>query len=304
MSRFPSALLAVPLLFAAAPAAAQSTDYSKIEIKVEQVAPGIAVLFGAGGNIGVSYGVDGNVLIDDQFAPLAPKIIAAVHGLDPDPIRFLINTHWHGDHAGGNVAFGEKGAIIVAQDNVRRRLSVDNFSKRFNSIAPATPKAGLPVITFAQSLSLNLNGDTMQVEHVANAHTDGDALIYWRKANVIHMGDTFFNKVTYPFIDRESGGSIDGVIAAVARGLSLVRPGGKVIPGHGPLASRDDLVAYHAMLVDIRAKVAAGKRAGRSRAQVVAAKPAAAYSGKVQEGFIKADDFVGTVYDMIAAGKR
>ena len=297
--------IAAAIMFAAASPAAAQQDMSKVEIKVEQVAPGVAVLFGAGGNIGVSHGVDGNILIDDQFAPLAPKIVAAVKTLDPDPIAFLINTHWHGDHTGGNEALGSGGTVIVAQDNVRRRLSVDTVSKRFGSTIKALPKAGLPVVTFTRNLSFHLNGDTLRVVHVPRAHTDGDALVYWTGANVIHMGDIFFHKVTYPFIDRESGGSIDGMIAAARQGLALVRPGGKVIPGHGPVATRADLQAYHDMLVAVRARVMAGVRAGRSKAQVVASKPAAAYSGMVaQDGFIKADDFVGGIYDDLRAMKR
>ena len=291
-------LLAASAILLAAPAAAQQ-DLSKVEIKVEQVAPGVAVLFGAGGNIGVSHGVDGNVLIDDQFAPLVPKIVAAVKTLDPDPISFLINTHWHGDHTGGNEALGRGGTVIVAQDNVRRRLSVDTVSKRFSSTIKAAPRAALPVITFDRGVTFHLNGDTLQVVHVADAHTDGDALIYWQKANVLHAGDTFFNRVTFPFIDRESGGSIDGMIAAAKQGLALVRPGGRVIPGHGPVATREDYAAYLAMLEDVRAKVAAGRAAGRTKAQIVASKPAAAYLGRTQEGFIKADDFVATVYDSL-----
>jgi glyoxylase-like metal-dependent hydrolase (beta-lactamase superfamily II) len=297
-------LLAASAILLAAPAVAQQQDLSKVEIKVEQVAPGVAVLFGAGGNIGVSHGVDGNVLIDDQFAPLVPKIVAAVKTLDPDPISFLINTHWHGDHTGGNEALGTGGTVIVAQDNVRRRLSVDTVSKRFNSTIKAAPKAALPVITFDQGVTFHLNGDTLQVVHVADAHTDGDAMIYWQKANVLHAGDTFFNRVTFPFIDRESGGSIDGMIAAAKQGLALVKPGGRVIPGHGPVATREDYAAYLAMLEDVRAKVAAGRAAGRRKAQVVAAKPAAAYLGRTQEGFIKADDFVATVYDSLAELSR
>lgn len=285
----------------ATPAAAQQ-DYSKVEIKVERVAPGVAVLFGAGGNIGLSYGEDGNVIINDQFAPLVPKIEAAVKSVDPDPVRFVINTHWHGDHTGGNEAFGRAGAVIVAHDNVRRRMSVDTFSRQMDQTLKATPKAGLPVVTFAQGVTFHLNGDDIQVTHVDNAHTDGDSLVYWSKANVIHMGDTFFFKATYPFIDRESGGSIDGMIAAAKTGLGIVKPGGKVIPGHGPVATREDLAAYHAMLVDLRAKVAAGIRAGRTKAQVIASKPTAPYDGKVAtDGFIKPDRFVETMYDELKA---
>jgi glyoxylase-like metal-dependent hydrolase (beta-lactamase superfamily II) len=230
-----------------------------------------------------------------------PKIEAAVKSVDPDPVRFVINTHWHGDHTGGNEAFGKAGAVIVAHDNVRRRMSVDTFSKRFNTTIKASPKSALPVVTFAQGVSFHLNGDRIQVIHVDDAHTDGDSLVYWTNANVLHMGDTFFHKVTYPFIDRESGGSIDGMIAAAKRGLALVKPGGKIIPGHGPVATREELHAYHDMLVDVRAKVAAGVRAGRTKAQVIASKPTAAYAGKVQEGFIKADDFTGGIYDELKA---
>ena len=286
----------------AAPAAAQQ-DFSKVEIRTEQVAPGVAVLFGAGGNIGVSYGADGNVLIDDQYAPLAPKIVAAVKTIDPDPVRFVINTHWHGDHTGGNEALGGQGAVIVAQDNVRKRLSVETFSKRFNTTIKATPKAGLPVITFAHGVTFHLNGDTLQVVHVPHAHTDGDALIYWQAANVLHAGDTYFHKVTFPFIDLESGGSIDGMIAAARRGLELVKAGGKVIPGHGPVATREEYAAYLAMLEDVRAKVAAGIQAGRTQDQIVANKPAAAYLATTQEGFIKADDFVKAVYESLRAAR-
>lgn len=296
-------LLLAATMFAAMPAAAQQ-DFSKVEVKVERVAPGVAVLFGAGGNIGLSYGEDGNVLIDDQYAPLAPKIEAAVRSVDPDPVRFVINTHWHGDHTGGNETLGKAGAVIVAHDNVRQRLSMDTFSKRFNSQIKATPKAGLPVITFTQGVSFHLNGDRLQVVHVPHAHTDGDALVYWTNANVLHMGDTFFHKVTFPFIDLESGGSIDGAIAAVRTGLGLVKPGGKVIPGHGPVATREELAAYLAMLEDVRAKVAAGIQAGRSREQIVASKPAASYLTTTQEGFIKADDFVETVFESLSSRRK
>ncbi len=285
----------------AAPASAQQ-DLSRVEVKVERVAPGVAVLFGAGGNIGLSYGEDGNVLIDDQFAPLVPKIEAAVKSVDPDPIRFVINTHWHGDHTGGNERFGQAGAVIVAHDNVRRRMSVDTFSPQRNQTIRATPKAGLPVVTFAQEVSFHLNGDQLQVVHVTNAHTDGDSLVYWTGANVIHMGDTFFFKATYPFIDRESGGSIDGMIAAAKTALGIVKPGGKVIPGHGPLATREDLAAYHDMLVDIRAKVAAAINAGQTKAQIVASRPTAAYDGAVAtNGFITPTRFVETMYDELKA---
>ena len=288
------ALAALALL--AAPASAQQ-DFSKVEIKVERLAPGVAVLFGAGGNIGLSYGEDGNIIVDDQFAPLSDKIAAAVTTIDPDPIRYVINTHWHFDHTGGNENFGKRGSIIVAHHNVRARMSTDQFLAALNQKVPASPKAALPVVTFAEGVTLHLNGDTLDVIHVANAHTDGDALVHWQKANVLHMGDTFFHRASFPFVDLSSGGSIDGLIAAVNKGLNLAGTSTKIIPGHGPVATRADLVAYRDMLVDIRTKVSAGIKAKRTLAQIQASKPAARYG--MPDGFVKPDAFVKAVLESL-----
>jgi glyoxylase-like metal-dependent hydrolase (beta-lactamase superfamily II) len=274
----------------AAPAAAQ--DFSKVEIKVEKLAPGVAVLFGAGGNIGLSYGEDGNVVIDDQFAPLTDRILAAIKTVDADPVRFVINTHWHGDHTGGNANLGRAGAVILAQDNVRTRLMSDQVV-RGDKVA-ASPKEALPVITYSDGVTVHLNGDDLKVVHVAHAHTDGDSLIRWTKADVLHMGDAFFNKISFPFIDLDSGGSIDGAIAAANKGLDLAGTTTIIVPGHGPIATRAELAAYRDMLVDIRTKVVAGIQAGRSLAEIQASKPAAPYG--MPDGFIKPDGFVETVY--------
>ena len=287
---------AAAFLALAAPAAAQQ-DMSNVEIKVEKIAPGVAVLFGAGGNIGLSYGEDGNIIVDDQFAPLTEKIAAAVATLDRDPVRFVINTHWHFDHTGGNENFGRRGAVILAHDNVRARMSTDQFLAALNQKVPASPKGALPVVTFAEGVTLHLNGDTLHVVHVANAHTDGDALVHWQKANVLHMGDTFFHRQSFPFVDLSSGGSIDGLVAAADKALALTNPQTRIIPGHGPVASRAELAAYRAMLVDIRTKVAAGIRAKRTLAQIQAAKPAARYG--MPDGFIKPDQFVEAVYNSL-----
>ena len=285
----------------ASPAAAQERDFSKVEVKVEKLAPGVAALIGAGGNIGLSYGEDGNVLIDDQFAPLTPKIVAAVKTLDPDPIDYVINTHWHGDHTGGNENLGKAGAVIMAHDNVRKRLAAGR--PEGDSPIPPAPAAALPVVTYADGVTVHLNGDTLHVIHVAHAHTDGDSLVHWQKANVLHMGDTFFHKMTFPFIDLNSGGSIDGAIAAADKGLELAGPETRIIPGHGPLATRADLEAYRAMLVDIRAKVAAGIASGQTVEQIQAAKPAAAYAAPAgpvaADGFISPDRFVETVFNSL-----
>lgn len=284
-----SAVLAASLLHGTA--FAQSTE-KPVEIRVEKLAPGVAVLFGEGGNIGLSYGEDGNGLIDDQFAPLTAKIKAAVATVDPDPVTFVINTHFHGDHTGGNENFGKGGSVIVAHDNVRARMAVEQI--RNGNRRPPSPKAALPVITFGSGLSLHLNGDDLDVIHVANAHTDGDAIIYFRKANVLHMGDTFFNKISLPFIDLASGGSIDGAIAAVDTGLKLANDQTRIIPGHGPVATKAELAAYGAMLKDIRGKVAAAKAAGKTVDQVKAENPAKPY--EIKDGFISAADFAAVVY--------
>jgi glyoxylase-like metal-dependent hydrolase (beta-lactamase superfamily II) len=292
-----SSLLPLALALLAAPAAAQQQDFSKVEVKVERIAPGVAVLFGAGGNIGLSYGEDGNIIVDDQFAPLTDRIAAAVSTLDPDPVRFVINTHWHFDHTGGNENFGKRGAVILAHDNVRARMSTEQFLAAMNMKVPASPKDALPVVTFADGVTLHLNGDTLHVIHVANAHTDGDSLVHWQKANVLHMGDTFFHRASFPFVDLSSGGSIDGVIAAANRGLKIAGPSTRIIPGHGPVATRAELVAYRDMLVDIRSKVAAGIRAKRTLAQIKASGPAARYG--MPNGFIKPDQFVEAVYNSL-----
>ena len=255
------------------------------------------MLFGAGGNIGVSYGEDGTIVVDDQFAPLTDRILSAVRKLKDDPVRFVVNTHWHFDHTGGNENLGKRGAVILAHANVRERMSTDQFITALNAKVPPSPKEALPVVTFEDGVTLHLNGDTLHVVHVANAHTDGDSLVHWQKADVLHMGDTFFFRESFPFVDLSSGGSIDGVIAAASKGIAIAGPRTKIIPGHGPVATRADLVAYRAMLVDIRAKVQAGIRAKRTLAQIQAAKPAARYG--MPSGFITPDRFVEAVYNSL-----
>jgi len=291
-----ASLFALALVLAA-PAAAQQQDFSTVEIKVERLAPGVAVLFGSGGNIGLSYGGDGNVIVDDQFAPLTDKIAAAIAALDPDPVRFVINTHWHFDHTGGNENFGRGGAVILAHDNVRARMSTEQFIAALKLKVPPSPSGALPVVTFDEGVTLHINGDTLHVVHVANAHTDGDSLVHWAKADVLHMGDTFFHGASFPFIDLSSGGSIDGVIAAAGKGLEMAGPNTRIIPGHGPVATRKDLAAYRDMLVDIRGKVAAAIAAKRTLEQVKASAPAARYG--MADGFIKPDQFIETVYESL-----
>ena len=283
------------LLFAALllapPAAAQQPNWDAVVIRVERVAPGVAILFGRGGNIGLSYGADGNLLIDDQYAPLSERILAAVRSVDPDPIRFVVNTHWHGDHTGGNENIGRTGAVIVAHDNVRRRMSMDQVVR--GDAVPPSPAGALPVITFSDSTTFHLNGDDLRVVHVEHAHTDGDALVYWTHANVLHMGDCFWNGLL-PFIDLDSGGSIDGAIAAAETGLGLANETTVIIPGHGPIGRRADLLRYRDMLRTLRDRVAAGIRARRSLDQIKALRLADSYGPA--DGFISPDSLIETIY--------
>lgn len=291
-----AALTALSLALAV-PAAAQEADrFANVEIRAERVAPGIAVLFGAGGNIGVSYGEDGTVLIDDQYAPLTERIQAAIAELGAEPVRFLINTHWHGDHTGGNENFGEAGALIMAHDNVRSRLAAGLEDSRFGPIPPA-PETALPVVTYHDGVKLHLNGDTVHVIHMHNGHTDGDSVIRWENANVIHMGDLYFKDVTLPFIDRASGGSAQGMLAAIERVLEMTDDETRIIPGHGPMATRADLASYRDMLSDVIAAVQTAIDAGNSLEEIQALGIADEYA--VDGGFIDAPTFIGFVHDSL-----
>jgi cyclase len=283
------------------PAFAQQ-DFSKVEIKTEKLAEGVWMLTGAGGNIGVSAGADGVFMIDSQYAPLTDKIRAAIAAVTDKKIRFLLNTHWHGDHVGGNENLGKTGVVIVAQENVRKRMSTEQFNKMFDKKEPPSPAAALPLVTFVDAISFHVNGDDVDAFHVPPAHTDGDAIVYFRKANVLHMGDTFFNGM-FPFIDLSSGGSIAGMIGACDRGLSMGDASTKVIPGHGPLGSKADLKAFRDMLVASRDAVAPLVKAGKSLDEVKAAKPTAAYDEKWGKGFVKPDVWATLLYTDLSGSK-
>jgi glyoxylase-like metal-dependent hydrolase (beta-lactamase superfamily II) len=297
-------LSVVFLLGGPAAAFAQPPDFSKAEVTSQKVAEGVYMLTGAGGNIGLSVGADAAFLIDDQYAPMTPKIKAAVAALTSKPVRFVLNTHWHGDHTGGNKDLGESGTLIVAHENVRKRMSTEQFLEAFGMKVPPSDPVALPVVTFSDSVTFHLNGEEIYAFHIPPAHTDGDSLVLFRKANVLHGGDTFFNGM-YPFIDLSTGGSVGGMIAAADRMLALAGDGTKIIPGHGPLATKADLKAYRDMLATARDRVAALVKEGKTLEQTTAAKPLAELDAKWGQGFLKADPFVSILYKDLSrpAGK-
>jgi glyoxylase-like metal-dependent hydrolase (beta-lactamase superfamily II) len=268
------------------------------DIKTIELTKGIYMLAGKGGNIGLSIGKSGVLLIDDQYAPASEKVLAAITSRTNDPVRFVVNTHWHGDHTGGNENMGKMGAVIVAHENVRKAMSKDQFIEVFDMRSPASPEMALPVITFTEGMSFHWNDDTIEVTHVAPAHTDGDSVIHFHKANVIHAGDTFFNKM-YPFIDVTTGGSIKGMISATDKLLVIANSKTKIIPGHGPLADKKDLQAYRDMLAAMEKNIGNLKRAGKTRDAVVAAKPTKSFDSVWGKGFLKPDVWVGIVYDSL-----
>jgi glyoxylase-like metal-dependent hydrolase (beta-lactamase superfamily II) len=296
-----SCSLVLASLAVAAAVHAQQPDFSKVEIKTTVLAPGLAMLEGAGGNIAVSTGEDGPVIVDDQFAPLAPKIIAAVKALQNAPIRFVINTHHHFDHTGGNEVFGGAGALIVAHDNVRMRLSREQVSQlRPDLKQPPQPEAALPVVTFGDGVTLHWNGDTIRVQHVAHAHTDGDAHVWFTRANVVHMGDTFVHG-SFPIVDVESGGGIEGLIASANRVLAAATPETRIVPGHGPLATPADLKKFRDMLVDVRGRVEAGLASGKTLEEFLATKPLADLDAEWGDGFLKTEEVVSLVWMSLSA---
>ena len=280
-----------------APAAIAQLKAPDTTIRTEPVAPGIYVLIGQGGNIGVSAGADGVFLIDDQYAPMTPSVVAALRELNVGLPRFVLNTHWHGDHTGGNENLAKEGALLVAHDQVRARMSTDQFVTFVQSAVPASPPAALPVVTFSDAISFHLNGDDIRGTYAPHAHTDGDVFVHFRKSNVIHTGDLFFR--FYPFIDISSGGSIPGLIAAVDRILAIAGDQTRIIPGHGPLANRADLVDYREMIMITSGRIRDLIKAGKTVDEVLATAPNADYDQKWAWTFITAERYTRMIYELL-----
>lgn len=269
-------------------------DFSKVEIVVTTVADSLYMLEGSGGNIAVFTGKDGVLMVDDQFAGLSEKIKTTIAGLSNHPIKYLLNTHWHGDHTGGNENFGNDGAIIVAQENVRTRMSTDQVNKAFNRTTKASPEIAWPQITYSEDMQIHFNGESIMLIHVHDAHTDGDAFVYFPERNVIHMGDCFFNG-RFPYIDLGSGGTVDGAIKAVQTALMLTNHGTKIIPGHGKLAHKSDLLKYYTMLEVMKGRVLDAVDKGQSIEEIKAAGLGEGYEGW-GDGFISLDRFIDIIW--------
>ena len=266
-------------------------NFDTVQIKTIKITDKIYMLEGSGGNIGVLVGKDGIVIIDDQFAPLSEKIRAALKALSDKPIRFVINTHFHGDHTGGNENFGGQGAIIVAQENSRLRMTSDEFMATFNTPKKATPYDALPKVTFNESVTLHLNGETVQVFHVKNAHTDGDAIIYFKESNVFHGGDVFV-RYGLPYIDQPHGGTMEGMISGLEELLKLANDSSAIIPGHGKLGAKKDVLDFKNMLVIVKDRISKAIGEGKTIDEIMNADPTKEFISVFER-----KQFVKSVYD-------
>ncbi len=289
-------LLLVAILFASSTTA--TAQDNKVEFTNFQLSDTIYMLRGRGGNVGISTGEDGLYIIDDQVQPITDPLLQAIHEISDKPIRFVINTHYHGDHVGGNETIGGAGAVIIAHDNIRKRMTTEQVSIFMNSTTPPYPKGALPVLTFNDRMSLHLNGESATAYYVANGHTDGDSIIHFPSSNVIHMGDMYFNGL-YPYIDLDAGGAIHGVIAAADLALSISDEATNIIPGHGPLAKKQDLQDYRDFLVEARDNVQALIDQGMDREQVIAAKPTAEWDETLGDVWITPPQFVTFIYNSL-----
>lgn len=277
-----------------------SQNFDDVIIQTTRVSDHIYMLEGSGGNIAVSIGEDGPLMVDSQYAPLSKKIRIAIDELSEKPVYILVNTHWHGDHVGGNENFGTTGAMIFAHDNVRKRMSKPQLMRAFSREIPASPEIARPVVTFSDEMSIKCNGEYLMMIHVDSAHTDGDALIYFPESDVLHMGDTYFNG-RYPFIDLSSGGSIDGVISATEKALFVAGENTKIIPGHGALSNRNELKEYQDVLKNFRKAVKDLIDQGKSLEEIKLLRPGQNSDAEYGTGFISPERFVEIVFESLTA---
>jgi cyclase len=282
--------------------ASAQQNFDAVQIKTTKLTDSIYMLEGSGGNIGVSVGADGVLMIDDQFAQMTPKILEAVKAITDKPVRFLFNTHWHIDHTSGNGNLGKAGVVIIAHDNVYKRMSVENVIELLKQKLPPSPKEALPVITFNDSVTFHINGDAVMSYHVPPAHTDSDSIVWFKNANIVHTGDVFAAYL-YPFIDVENGGSVPGIVSAIDRLLPTLNDSTRVIPGHGPLSGKKDVIAYRNMIAEVGARVEALVKSGKTLEQVIAAKPTREFD-EVWGKFRKPDAFVEIMYYGYAPRKK
>src|SRR6266446_1006330 len=300
------ALLGTVLFCGSAAWAQQQQDFSKVQIKTTKISGNIYMLEGQGGNIAASVGEDGIVIVDDEFAPLAEKIQASLKnlGVTDKPVRFVINTHYHGDHAGGNVPFANSGSTVIAQENVRKRLAAGSTAGNGGSLkmeVKPSEKAGLPIITFEHDVTVHLNGEDIRALHFPSGHTDGDVIIFFPKNNVVHMGDDFV-RYGFPFIDVASGGSVQGMIEALEKATAQLPPDVKVIPGHGALSNLDDVRAFTKMLKETTAVVQKALNDHKTLEQMKQEKILAPWA-KWKGDFVNEDAFIDTLYNSLTGHK-
>ena len=270
----------------------------KVEMTTFQLSDTIYMLRGRGGNVGISSGVDGLYIIDDQVRPVTGQLLETIRKISNKPIRFVINTHYHADHTGGNEAIGKAGALIISHDNIRQRMTTKQVSNFMKNTTPPYPRAALPVVTFNDRMSLHFNGETATAYHVAHGHTDGDSIIHFPDSNVIHMGDMYFNGL-YPYVDLDAGGSIQGMVEAADLALSLADETTRIIPGHGPLAITEDLTAYRDYLVEAIANVQTLIDEGRNLEQIIAAEPTAEWDDTLGKVWITPAQFVTFIHSSL-----
>jgi len=279
----------------AAHLAAGPDEAASTPIKTTKLYDNLYLLQGVGGNMALQTGHEGNILIDASYAPAVPRILEAIAALSKDAPFLLINTHWHQDHTGGNEGLHAAGFTIAAHQNTRKRLATPQTMKMFHRDVPASPAGALPTVTFDDAMKIWRNGDALDLAYFAPAHTDTDISIHFHKADVLHLGDIWFNGI-FPFIDEGTGGSIGGMIRAADKALAVAGGATKIIPGHGPLGTKADFQKYRDMLATVRDKVAALKKAGASEQEAVAKKPTAEFDGAWGKGFMTPDNFAGIVY--------